>query len=187
MWYYSCVVQSKLILLLAVALVLPACEDDGEHDRDYRRADKTPSGFHVQFDDQGTLSTGLMTKAKVYALFDKAFVEAGDIFEVKNGVPLQSFLAAPHDQRLVFRIVDHWHYYSVHNGWVSGEHYGEGTLLLSFWAQRLKPLGAVANPWTLWTNGTGQTYYGDLPGGAGFRDIIIHEMGHVFFGPSFGH
>jgi hypothetical protein len=175
--------------VLLLAFFLPACDDDyeGEHDRDYRRADKTPSGFHVQFDDLGTLSTGLMTKAEIYRLFDEAFLAAGDIFEVKNGVPLQSFLSAPHDHRIVFRIIDHWHYFSPYNGWVPGEAFGRETILLSFWTQRLKPFGQVTNPWTLWTNPTGQTYVGAFPGAGSFTPLIVHEMGHVFFGPQFGH
>lgn len=181
-------VQVKVFLVLIFAGLCASCEDDdAEHERDYRRADKTPSGFHVQFDDLGTLSTGLMTRDQVYRLFDTAFLEAGDAFETKNGIPLQNFLSAPHDHRIVFRIIDHWHYFSPQNGWVAGEAYGRETILLSFWTQRLKPFGPVPNPWTLWTNSTGQTYYGAFPGSGSFSSLIEHEMGHVFFGPLFGH
>lgn len=177
--------KAVLVALFLVG-VLCSCEDD--HDRDYRRADKTPSGFHVQFDDLGTLSTGLMTKNEIFRLFDKAFLEAGDIFEIKNGVPLQDFLAAPHDHRIVFRLVDHWHYFSPYNGWVAGEAYDRETVFLSFWTQRLLPLNQfVSNPWTIDSNQTGQLYYGDFPGAGSFAALIAHEMGHVFFGPQFGH
>lgn len=177
-----------LLLLLLPPLLLSACEDESAwHDRDYRRADKTPSGFHVEFWDRGTLSTGFMTKAKVFALFDQAFVEAGDVFEAKNGVPLQIFLDTPHEQRLVFVIHDGWRYFSPYNGFVSGEAYDYGTVHLSFWSQRLLPYGTLPpNPWTVEAR-NGSLYYGGTPGGVTLCDLIVHEMGHVFFGPAFGH
>lgn len=175
---------TNVLTLLLLVVVSCSCED--EYDRDYDRADRTPGGLHVQFDDLGTLSTGLSTKAEVYRVFDAVFLEAGKAFEVKHGIALQNYLSAPHDHKIVFRLIDGWHFYSPTNGWIEGEAYGRETILLSWWNKRLYPLAAqIQNPWTISPDLSGVLYYGDRPGQ--IRDLIAHEMGHVFFGPAFGH
>lgn len=103
---------------------------------------------------------------------------------MKDGVPLQNFLSAPHDNKIVFRLIDGWHFQSPTNGWISGEAYGRETILLSWWNKRLfDPAHPPANPWTIEPDKAGVRYYGDRPGQ--IRDLIAHEMGHVFSGPQF--
>lgn len=173
--------------LIAAMVLLPACEGEGEerHERDYRRADKTPLGFHVEFEDLGTLSTGLLTKDVIFARFDESIVLAAFQLQDCYRVPYASVMAAPHDHKIVFRIVDHWHYWSPWNGWVSGEAFGKELVKVTFW----KPGIPYESPYYPWTVGVdprnGRTYYGLFPGA--MADILRHELGHVFFGPGFEH
>jgi hypothetical protein len=174
-----------LHVLACLTLLVVGC-DETEHDRDYKRADKTPLGLHVEFWDYGTISTGLMSKLEVYEKLDKAFLQAGYILGRNAGLPLQVYLATPHDKKLVFVLIDHWHYYSVYNGWVRGEASDSGTILLSFWNARLKSVSDhPSNPWTVDTEDGIKYFYGYDPGR--IDDLVAHEMGHVFFGPSYGH
>jgi hypothetical protein len=184
------------IVLTTLLLVVASCAREDDHDRDYDRADKTPGGLHVQFDDQGTISKGLMTKDQIYRVFDAVFLEAGKAFAFKNKVSLDSFLSAPHDHKIVFRLIDQWHFQSPINGWVEGEAHGDddgrtgdwNTVLLSWWRRKpLDPIGPPPNnPWTISADAVyGGLYHGGDPGQ--IAGIIGHEMGHVFFGPKFGH
>lgn len=179
----------RLLLVLLGISIVPACRSDRdlEYDRDYRRAPKTPSGFHVEFMERGTIGTGLMTLREIHAIFDREFLKAADILEAKSGLPIQVFLATPHEERLIFVLVDRYQYPSAWNGWVRGEYADNRVIYLCFWNQRLYTSPGPSDPvWTIEPrNGTGPLMIGHRPGE--ISDLIAHEMGHVFFGPAYGH
>lgn len=60
----------------------------------YSSDDLTPAGWHVLWQDQGTIATGLHTKLQVYQLFDAAMSRAGAAYQVKYGIPAQAYFDA---------------------------------------------------------------------------------------------
>lgn len=78
----------RAVFTLGLVVAVPACflTDTGD------KLDTTPAGWAVQWQDQGTLETGLHTKAQVYSLFDAAVVRASQTYQTKYGIPAQNYI-----------------------------------------------------------------------------------------------
>lgn len=69
--------MKTLWLILIIPSLLLGCPTDRE------RYDRTPNGWHVHWEERGTVTTGLHSKLQLYQLFDSA-MERG-IQEVHDG------------------------------------------------------------------------------------------------------
>ena len=168
-------------------LLLLGCED--EDDARYRDADKTPAGYHVIYHDAGLLGSGLMSYEAILAAFDVAYAMAAVDLETRYGVPRAQTFALPHDSRLIFKLVDHFHF-QVGDIQATGQ-WDDPYVVVAIhpkaWVEPGVATPPEALPWTFVVGATtGRTYYGtvDL---ANFAPALSHELGHVYFGPGFEH
>jgi hypothetical protein len=70
----------RYLILIVPSLLLFGCPLNRE------KYDRTPAGWHVHLEDQGTIGTGLHDKAQLFALFDAAMERALDECAVKVGL-----------------------------------------------------------------------------------------------------
>jgi hypothetical protein len=189
-------------MLRGIILIFSICSCDGYHDwrddvnqrEDYRQADKTTLGIHVEFSDQGTLSQGWKTKGEIYRIFDKAFLRAADLMHSQYGYPKDQFAQKLHDKKMYFILVDHFHYWSeVNSRLVEGEWYIGKHIRVCLWSEGI-PLSSTSSipstspSWTwTWEPQTHRWRYGILDE-IKLANLIKHEMGHFLYeDPSFEH
>ena len=175
---------------LALLLVSVSVGCDAQEKRaEYRDADKTPAGYHVIYHDAGLLGSGLMTYEQILAAFDAAMVRAAIDLEARYSLPREQVWAMPHDQRVIFKLVDHFHFH-VGGIQATGQWDDPYIAVAIHPKQYVEPGVAVpaeALPWThVIGQTTGRTYYGviDL---INFAPALAHEIGHVFYGAGFEH
>jgi len=103
-----------LPLLLPLALVvLSSCSVLGKNKP--ANQESTPAGWHVAWQDQGTLSSNRHTKAELYSLFDAAMVRACNEMQAQHppytatGV-MDSLKARQKNYSTVFTLVDNFQF-----------------------------------------------------------------------------
>ena len=175
---------------IAVALLLlSGCLLDDDL-KDYRNADKTPGGWHVEYQgSQGSLEAGIYTTQELYVLFDLAMLRAADELW-RYGVSRDWTLTLPHEDRVVFRLFDNSWFISDGNRFAAGS-YGGDTISVGLYTTQSGPPGtpfpAAALPWTCRTGTvTGNSYWATADLTRPFP-ALAHELGHAIFGPEFEH
>lgn len=166
-----------LLLLVPSALLgLTGCPfDRWFEESDYRKADKTPNGWHVNYGDQGTVGGGHATLVEVYADFDAAM----DRTYVALG---QAAWDVVRDRKVVFELVDHTRF-PIQGVYATGAYDGGDGIIVAMYATQSAPPGspfpAQALPWTCRIGTvTGTTYWGQREGNVPFP-ALEHEIGHA--------
>jgi hypothetical protein len=162
--------------------------------------ESTPAGWHIAWQDQGTLSSNRHTKEELYSLFDGAMVRACNEMQAQHppytatGV-MDSLKARQKNYNTVFTLVDHFQF-PISAGSVdfpsatsaTGLNDLRGNITVTFWnsigkdngvaTEALIPAGAP--PWTHYHSSvTGRWYWGvETPGGQ--YPALGYEIGHNF-------
>lgn len=175
----------KFLLCVLCSIGCDASEDREE----YRDADKTAAGYHVVYHDAGLLASGILNLPGIYAAFDAALLRAALDLESAHGIPRAQTLALPHDERWIFKLVDHYRF-TVGDIHATGQ-YDPPYIAVAMHVKGVVPPGTPAPPEALpWTfvigPETGNLYFGRLDY-AGAFPALAHEIGHHYFGPGFEH
>lgn len=173
-----------VVLFIPTMLLGGGCEDyfEAVADReDYRSAFVTPNGLHYEYQGSPT---------DVAERLDRAYVRAGEILETRYGFPLQDFLRLPHDERLIFYIIDHTRF-EVGGIYARGLRDGR-EITVVYWATSALTLydaiPADAPAWTVRESvaNPGFWYYGYI-NDEDLAALLAHEVGHYIYGPTFEH
>lgn len=174
-------------MIYLLPLLLLGCEDyfEAVDDREeYRHSYVSEYGRHYEV-------YGNINVVDAGKRLDKCFLMAADMMEAKYGFPIQHFLATPHEERVIFHIIDATRF-QVGGVWARGQQDGR-IIRVVWWATSALtkyqdiPTDApihtiresVANP-GLW-------YYGYFDDSV-FASLIQHEMGHLLYNdPLFEH
>jgi hypothetical protein len=172
--------------LLAALLLVPACAGERE---DKTPWESTPDGFTVVWYDQGTVSTGLLDKATLYAEFDAAMQLAADAMLVQYGTPRDTFLAAARVHK--FRLHDNiFFYYSGQR--VFGYHEDNNDfneIGVAYWPYLTDPdtPDPAAPEWTHYYSNISNLWYWGVHDVTRLYAALKHEVGHHLMGPGFEH
>jgi hypothetical protein len=181
----------KNAILLLIPLWALGCEDyfDSVEDREeYRDTAKSPGGIHFE----AYLASDIGTLDAIGARLDAAYYEAGKQFEAKFGYPLAFWLSLPHEERLIFHIIDGVQFPSAGGIMARGEQVGRYVRIV-WWGYRYAPdlasvpADAPQHTITPSVKYPGQYVYGVIDD-ADFAALIYHEMGHfITQDPGFDH
>ena len=177
----------KGVLSLGAGLLIPACI--GERHKDKTPWETSPDGWIVYWYDEGTLSTGLSTKAILYAEFDAAMQLAADQMLAQYGLAREDFLSAARLHK--FRLHDNIFFY--YNGQrVFGYHQDKADfneVAAAYWPYRTDPNAPdpMAPPWTHYFSGISNLWYWGVHDVTALFSVLRHELGHHLFGTTFEH
>lgn len=157
--------------------------------------DRTPNGWHVHWEDQGTESTGLHTKAQLLALFDSSMERAIDECATQMNRTPQEIRSRAKDYDTLYTLVDNaW--FEVNGGSVdapdaafaAGCVYGRHNLTVAFYSLKSVPNGtAIPTDSPSWTIHAGiahpnSTFYGEEVDGQQFPALGF-ELTHYWGNP----
>jgi hypothetical protein len=185
-------------MFCTLLLALVGCSVLGSNTVPY---DSTPSGWHVVWQDRGTLATGRHSKAELYASFDAAVVRACGEMQTQHGPPytLGYVMTRLQDRqksyKTFFTLVDHFQFPIAPGSAdfpsatsATGLNDGRGNITVAFWSGIGKDGGVAtealvpssAPPWTHYHSSvTGRWYWGvETPGGQ--YPALGYEIGHNF-------
>jgi hypothetical protein len=91
-----------------VLLLLAGCKPREQYDR-------TPMGWHVHWEDQGTLVTGLHTKLQLFNLFDAAMERSFDECSARLNIPRAAVASTIKRNDALYELVDNF-YFAVDPG-----------------------------------------------------------------------
>ena len=176
---------TRLAGLLLAACIIPACGEDEDH----TPWESTPDGYWVCWYDQGTISTGLSTKAILYAEFDAAMQLAADQMLAQYGVAREDFLDVARLHK--FRLHDNIFFYYADQR-VFGYHednYDFNEVGVAYWPYRTDPNQAdpSAPAWTHYYSTISNQWYWGVYDAPTLYAVLAHEVMHHIMGPTFGH
>lgn len=175
----------RVSLALTALLLLPACGED----KDHTPWESTQDGYLVAWYDQGTLGTGLLDKATLYAEFDAAMQLAADAMLAQYGTPRDTFFAVARLHK--FRLHDNiFFYYSGQR--VFGYHKDKkdfNEVGVAYWPFRTDPVAPdpTAPLWTHYFSTISNLWYWGVHDVTALYAALRHEVGHHIFGAGFEH
>ncbi len=183
----------RLIAIFSVLLV-SGCSLFGKRDKDKDWGEPTPAGFRAQYDDQGSVSTGRLTKQEVLALFDTAQAKAKQDLIAHHGVSGSTYEL--YARSFNYLLVDNKNFATntSSTGFASGMVFGN-QIWLALYGRPAPVLGqdlvpASAPPWTVVKftagDGTVKWSYGVLNRDNPFP-ALLHELGHRIQPGKFDH
>ncbi len=151
------------IILTIWALSIVGCRRLRESD--YDKADRTPDGWHVEYDDQG--SSAYWSTADVYRDFDRRMREIG----------------SPYAGGILYILVDNTRFWvDSAQAWASGMYTGTRIYVAVYPDQSLTPGSEFPSdslPWTRHVGTvTGNLYFGVWPPEPSFP-ALEHELEHA--------
>lgn len=149
--------------LLLVALISAGCFSAPRHET-------TSAGYMIRWNDNGTVKTGLHTRAEIFAAFDAAMLRSEA--EVEKKWKIKSCGKYFRKQEFIFQLEDHFHFRAT------GVDYPDASFATGYWFGEMIQLAfynketpasaetQAKRPWTLYTGPqTGIIYGGvELPG-----------------------
>lgn len=144
--------------------------------------DRTPNGWHVHWEDQGTLVTGIHNKVELYNLFDAAMSRA--ITECANqmGLSESDVYNRARDYDTLYSLVDNAWFQAVGGGYAGGEVIGRHNVTVAFYSLSSVPNGDpfTAPPWTIHqgVDHPDRTYFGVEVDGEQYP-TLGHELTHM--------
>ena len=175
-------------------LLMCSCSLFGKRDSRKEWGEPTSAGFRVQYDDQGSVSTGRLTKQEVLALFDVAQAKAKQDLLTHHGVSPETYELYARSSR--YQLVDNKSFPTdvSSTGHASGMTFGSMVLVALYTrptpvlSQDLVPTSAP--PWTVVhytpTDGVTRWSYGVLNPVNPFP-ALLHELGHRIIPGKFEH
>ncbi len=185
----------KTFTLLSAVLVLASgCSLLGKRKKHSDWGESTPAGFRVEYRDEGTVSTGRLTKPEIFGLFDFAQAKAKEALAAKDGVSAETYdLYARKSTNYI--LVDNKSFPTndSHTGFAGGITM-ESRIMVSMYTRRevgdKAKIPTNAPPWTIveFKNKSGVTRwsYGFLDRTAPFI-TLYHELGHRILPAKFDH
>ncbi len=183
----------KLVAIIPL-LLMCSCSLFGKRDKQEDWGEPTPAGFRIQYEDQGSVATGRLTKHDILGLFDVAQAKAKRELTTRYDVAPQTYDAYARSSK--YLLVDNKNFPTD----ASSTGYASGMVIGShIWvALYTRPAPVViqedvpvsAPPWTVvkFTTSTGVTMwsYGVLNGTNPFP-ALMHELGHRILPGKFEH
>ncbi len=175
-------------------LLMCSCSLFGKREKQKDWGEPTPAGFRVQYEDQGSVATGRLTKQEILALFDVAQVKAKRELTTRYGVTPQTYDAYASTSK--YLLVDNKNFPTnasstgYASGMVIGSHVWVAlyTRPIPVLSQDQIPLSAP--PWTVvkFTTSAGvpKWSYGVLNSANPFP-ALMHELGHRILPGKFEH
>ncbi len=161
---------------LVLTLLLGGCWQPGK-----KHHDRTPAGWEVKWEEQGTISTGLHTREQLYSLFDAAMVRGCAESDATMKLPAGTSMSRAKRYETLYTLVDNaW--FPVGDGFAAGCVYGRHNLSVAFYSLKSVPNGTpiIAPPWTLHQGiaHPDQTFYGEEVDGEQYP-ALGHELAHM--------
>lgn len=183
----------RLVAIIPL-LLMCSCSLFGKREKQEDWGEPTPAGFRVQYEDQGSVSTGRLTRHKILELFDVAQVKAKQDLINHHGVSSQTYELYARSSK--YLLVDNKNFptNSSSTGYASGMVFGSHVWVALYTrptpvlSQDQIPLSAP--PWTVvkFTTSEGVTKwsYGVLNSANPFP-ALMHELGHRILPGKFEH
>lgn len=156
----------KILFALLLVIALAGCSVLNRE-----KYDRTPAGWHVHWLDQGTLTTGLHSKAQLYELFDASMDRALLECATKVNLPTGYVINTIRDRDALYELHDNF-YFAVAPGsadaptavYASGITYNRYLTGVAFYNKAGPATNAPTDviPWTIKasTSFPGQVYWG---------------------------
>lgn len=177
-----------LVAVLAIAASAVGCATGGHHSSSPWAV--SPQGYHVAWNEQGSITQGRFTLEQAYEWHSKAVDRAVEALFTKHGIPKVE--SAAKARSLAYSLIDN-HSFEFGGVYAAGQYLPQvntvRVCLYSGWT--VSSLDAIPQGTPKWTIRPGYKIpntlvYGVLtPGGE--YPALAHELGHALRGPSFEH
>ncbi len=97
-----------MLLLLMIVPSLLLLTGNGCHPRE--KYDRTPAGWHVHWEEQGTLTTGLHDKRQLYVLFDAAMERSLDECAARVNLPRGYVASKIRSNDALYTLIDNFYF-----------------------------------------------------------------------------